>query len=234
MTCNCQPGNLYRGGLPTWGFPASTNQEAICAYNLLGNSTDPCYSGCSGFPIPCYGYALNIATPNAWTYPGLRNLTATPDVNNCTQLIAQTVADGSIFNGKTEPTALDSDQHVFVGYASNVLDTDENGEYHYARKDTDTNTWSSKNGENLPTHLDTKGDVITDPTKANFVLGGLGLEFCGYFITSNVAVCPSASDCVKGYQSSGNVPTGGCGYIACGSQHCTSSQTCVVGRCVDN
>ena len=200
--CPCQPGNLYRGGLPTWN-PPKTDEEATCAYNLLGlNSNDPCYSDCYTFPIPCYGYALNIATPDSWTYPGLRHQTTEPDVNNCQQLITQTVADGSIYFGMSEPTKLASDQHIFVGYAS--PEGTQNGQYHYIRKDTYTNSWSSKNGMDEPVQL-----IGSLPPK--FDLNGSYLEFCGYFITSNDAVCPSDTDCVKGYQTQGDTAWPGCG-----------------------
>ncbi len=213
-SCACGPGNLYRGGLPTWNPPpAGSSNDAICAYNLLGlNNNDPCYSDCFEFPIPCYGYALNIATPNNWTYPGLRHLAIEPNVNNCADLILQTTSDGSTYVGMIEPTVLNSDQHVFVGYAAN-------GEYHFARKDTDTNTYSSKNGESLPSQRDSNNNLITDASKAVFNLFGVNLSFCGYFTANNQAgcpngsdcVCPTDSDCVKGDLSGSNDPWSGCG-----------------------
>jgi hypothetical protein len=225
---SCQPNNLYRGGLPTWNSPARSDAKAHCVYKLLGlnavvlgHKSNPCYSDCNEFPIPCYGYALNIATPGAWTYPGLRGVPQDkipapanlPNINNCAQLQTLTEADGSIYVGMSEPNpdTLAPGQHVFVAYATDLPDDSLDGEYHYARKDTDTNTWSSKNGPSPPTQLDNNNNLITDPSKAHFTLEGYTLGFCGYFVTSNDDVCPSDSDCVQGYQAPGKTNWAGCG-----------------------
>jgi hypothetical protein len=206
--CDCVPGKVYRGGLPTWNPPEVNDAEAICAYNLLGNSKDPCYSSCALFPIPCYGYALNIVSAENWTYPGIRHaekpVTNLPDANNCQQIISLVEADRSKYAGMAEPNNLNSDEHIFVAYAGG-------GEYHFARKDTDTNTYSSKNGMDFPTQNDSNNNIIKDPAEAQFSLKGVNLTFCGYFITSNNAVCPTDEDCVAGQNIGGSNPWPGCG-----------------------
>ncbi|MBM3194103.1 MAG: hypothetical protein FJZ59_07735 [Chlamydiae bacterium] len=218
----CQPNNLYRGGLPIKNLTPTTDSEATCVYNLLGlNASNPCYSDCAQIPIPCYGYALNIITPGAWTYPGLRGVPADkipepanlPNINNCSQLKALTEQDGSIYVGGTEPTNLSPGQHVFAAYATNFPDDSTEGQYHYIRKDTDTNTWSSKNGPYQPTQQDSNGKTITDPETAYFTLEGYPLTFCGYYVTSNDLVCPTDTDCVQGYQKPQTTGWPGCGEI---------------------
>ncbi len=89
---------------------------------------------------------------------------------------------------------------MFAAYATDLLDDSLDGEYHYARKDTDTDTCSSKNGPNFPTQLDSNNHLITDTSKAYFTIERYVLEFCGYFVSSNGTVCSSDSDCVQGYQ----------------------------------
>ena len=45
-------------------------QQQWCVNNLLGFNSGTCWSDCYSIPIPCYGYALNMISQKAWTYPG--------------------------------------------------------------------------------------------------------------------------------------------------------------------
>lgn len=214
-TCpqTCHPGEYYLPpGPPTWNPPAATgDRDSYCAAALMGQlpATENCYSDCNTFPVPCYGYAMNVVTAKPWVYPGMRNLSQAPDVNNCNDLIKQTVADGSI-QVAAVPTTLQPGTHIMAGYAGG-------GEYHYARLDSDTKTWSSKNGISMPSRYDDNNNLITDPTKAAFSLNGQKLDFCGYFITGPPLVCPSPGSpngggCVAGEpQFTAGSPWPGCG-----------------------
>lgn len=196
-------------GPPTWAPPApSADRDTYCAAAMMGQlPSNNCYSDCPTYPVPCYGYAMNVVVNKPWVYPGMRNSSALPDVNNCDELIQQTVADGSVYVPSI-PTKLAPRQHVMAGYAGG-------GEYHYARLDADTNTWSSKNGIAPASRMDDNNILITDASKASFSLNGKKLDFCGYFLTGPSLVCPSPGvpkGCVAGepQYSVGNVWPG-CG-----------------------
>ena len=198
-TCpnQCRPGEYYLPAAPpTWKPPEeSAPRDVYCAAALMGTVQDPggCYSGCYDVPMPCYAYGMNIVTPKPWTYPGMRNNSTMPDVNNCSDLIQQTVSDGSTFSA-TLPTTLPPGTHLMAAYAGG-------GEYHYARYDTDSKLWSSKNGPNPATQYDNNNNLITDASKAFFTLNGQKLNFCGYFITGPSMVCPKPGQpggCVDG------------------------------------
>lgn len=208
-TNQCSPGNYYLPSAPpTWNPPSSSApRDVYCAAALMGTLQDDCYSGCYDVPMPCYAYGMNIVTPKPWTYPGMRSNSVAPDVNNCTDVIKQTVADGSIYSA-TLPTTLPPGTHLMAAYAGG-------GEYHYARYDTDTKLWSSKNGPNPATQVDSNNQLISDASKATFVLNNQKMDFCGYFITGPSLVCPKPGvkgGCVDG-EPQYSVATGypGCG-----------------------
>ena len=161
MSCpnSCQPGSYYLpSSPPTWAV--GTDKNSYCAAALMGAlPNEPCYSECASFPVPCYGYAMNVVTPKPWVYPGMRQSATMQDVNNCDDLILQTTKDGSIFAGKALPPSLQQGTHVMAGYAAG-------GEYHYARFDADTRQWSSKNGIDPPSQYDSKNQLITDASNA--------------------------------------------------------------------
>ena len=210
MSCpnSCQPGSYYLpSSPPTWAV--GTDKNSYCAAALMGAlPNEPCYSDCASFPVPCYGYAMNVVTPKPWVYPGMRQSATIQDVNNCDDLILQTTKDGSIFAGKALPPSLQQGTHVMAGYAAG-------GEYHYARFDADTRQWSSKNGIDYPSQYDSKNQLITDASNAAFVLSNQNLDFCGYFVTGPSLVCPSPGTpqgCVDGepqYRPGSSWP--GCG-----------------------
>jgi hypothetical protein len=205
----CVPGEYYLPTIPpTWKSPDVTApKDAYCAAALMGNSQNNCYNKCYNVPMPCYSYGMNVVTPKPWTYPGMRNSNSMPDVNNCSDLIKQTVSDGSTFSASL-PTSLPAGTHLMAAYAAG-------GEYHYARYDADTKLWSSKNGHNPPNQLDSNNNLITDASKATFVLFGQKLDFCGYFITGPSMVCPNPGmpgGCVQGEPQY----TAGTSYPGCG------------------
>lgn len=191
----CAPGQYYLpSNPPTWMPPGpSAPKDEYCAAALMGAVQDSCYSGCYNVPMPCYAYGMNIVTAKPWTYPGMRNNSVMPSVNDCTDLITHTVSDGSTFSA-TLPTSLPAGTHVMAAYAGG-------GEYHYARYDTDSKLWSSKNGPSPASQLDSNNNLITDASKAVFVLNGQKMDFCGYFITGPSMVCPKPGEpggCVDG------------------------------------
>ena len=195
----CVPGEYYLPvSPPTWKPPGVTAPKSdYCAAALMGTVQDQngCYSGCYNVPMPCYAYGMNVVTPKPWTYPGMRNSSTMPDINNCSDLIKQTVSDGSSFSATLPSTAtLPAGTHIMAAYAGG-------GEYHYARYDTDSKLWSSKNGPNPATQMDSNNNLITDASKAVFTLNGQKLDFCGYFITGPSMVCPNPGQpggCVQG------------------------------------
>lgn len=195
----CVPGEYYLPvSPPTWKPPGVTAPKSdYCAAALMGTVQDQngCYSGCYNVPMPCYAYGMNVVTPKPWTYPGMRNSSTMPDINNCSDLIKQTVSDGSSFSATLPSTAtLPPGTHIMAAYAGG-------GEYHYARYDTDSKLWSSKNGPNPATQMDSNNNLITDASKAVFTLNGQKLDFCGYFITGPSMVCPNPGQpggCVQG------------------------------------
>lgn len=211
MSCNCVPNTLYIGGQPTWNPQNASNP---CVPAMLGlQPSSECYSDCREIPIPCYGYALNLVTPVPWTYPGLRQYphgTTLPPIRTCEDLIKLTTSDGSTFLGKsTLPNTVAPSHHVFAAYVGKG-----NGNYHYIRKDVDSPFWSSKNGPDMPTQKDSRGNKVIDPSTAYFELEGVPLDFCGYFSTSPKEVCPSPSDCVRGeYGRRVSGPWPGCGKV---------------------
>lgn len=207
----CTPGEYYLPSAPpTWKPPnATAPRDVYCAAALMGTVSDDCYNQCFNLPMPCYAYGMNVVTTKPWTYPGMRNNSVMPDVNNCADLIKQTVNDGSIFSA-TLPNAgaMPAGTHLMAAYAGG-------GEYHYARYDTDSQLWSSKNGPNPAKQTDDNNNLITDASKAVFILNGQKLDFCGYFITGPSMVCPNPGKpggCVAGepqYTMGTNYP--GCG-----------------------
>ena len=158
-------------------------KQQWCVNNLLGFNSGNCWSDCYSIPIPCYGYALNMISQKAWTYPGtLQNpnwsgpLTASnihsklsEDGNQGPNLDssgnAVTICDPSLNN-----------QYVFALFINNTADD----LYHFVRKDTELdffkdisgvpgqfNIWSSKNGQDSPTIVESSGNIIysyTDPS----------------------------------------------------------------------
>jgi len=138
----------------------------MCAYNLMGLNTmsddAQCYTGCNEYPIPCYGYALNVATSVPWTYPGMRSGSFEP-ITDCAKLKELVTRDGA--REVQDLSTVGPNAHVFAGFFGTKPDN-----YHFARRDVDTQTWSSKNGPDMPTQNDNDGNPITDITKAHFVL----------------------------------------------------------------
>ena len=178
--------------------------------SMLGLNTqddNQCYTNCYLFAIPCYGYALNIISSTAWTYPGMRYHATNPPISDCNSLKALVVQDGATEIFSLEDVS--STAHVFAAFMGPTT-------YHFVRRDVDTQTWSSKNGNNEPSQLDTYGTPITDITKAKFNLGE-DLALCGLFTVSNVSdVCPTDADCVHGENPCTPCGTSSGPYSGCG------------------
>jgi len=169
--------------------PVLARKQQWCVNNLLGFNSGNCWSDCYSIPIPSYGYALNMISQNAWTYPGtLQNpnwsgpLTASnihsklsEDGNQGPNLDysgnAVTICDPSL-----------NDTHVFALFINNTVDDF----YHFVRKDAPLeyfnnvsgvpgtfNIWSSKNGYDSPTIVESSGNIIysyTDPSNCPLLL----------------------------------------------------------------
>lgn len=206
-TCPCDPSKLYKGGPPVWNAPTGAS-EAACAASMMGmrDYDDLCNEFCHEIPNPCYAYALNISNGSSWMYPGARHSTSDipRTIKSCEDLDAAVVSDGARI-----VSTIGSESHVFAGYMG-----PSEGEYHFARRDNDTGTWSSKNGDGKPLQVDSDGKVITDATAAHFNLNGDDLKFCSYYAVGSADdVCPSADDCVAPQPGKGKKQSAfpGCG-----------------------
>jgi hypothetical protein len=87
------------------------------------------------------------------------------------------IADGMNWTGKDSKPALgDYKVALLVKPATGGPDDGDVMDYHWVRQDSNGN-WSHKPGETPVTNLDSRGKIITDPSKADFG----GYRFVGYF-----------------------------------------------------
>jgi hypothetical protein len=131
----------------------------------------------------CYAYGCNIAS-NSFPQPG-RASGAPTLANNFTadHVLSNAVSDGLVFVGTTMEALLAHAAEADPGaghYVALMFSEPENniggdsnanwpGDYHWARCDTLTPmSWSQKDGGDQVTNFDFAGNLITDPSTANW------------------------------------------------------------------
>ncbi len=155
---------------------------------VLGQSTEYDPSGnCEGNFMSykfqpnnnCYNYSTNVAT-NSFAQPG--RMTGKPLQKGWTgqDVVNGAVSDGLIFVGGGELTNQDLINHSqnagaghYVALMISAPDpsVDWPGDYHWARcDDLQEMSWSQKDGGDQVTNFDFAGNLITDPSTANWTV----------------------------------------------------------------
>lgn len=124
----------------------------------------------------CYNYSTNVAT-NSFAQPG--RMTGKPLSKGWTgqDVVDGAVSDGLIYVGKTleelHKYAKNAEQGHFVALMISTPDSSVSwpGDYHWARlDDISTNSWSQKDGGDQVTNFDFAGNLINDPSTANWTV----------------------------------------------------------------
>ena len=122
-----------------------------------------------GLPKHIYNMTRKKRSPNGFRY-------------QCENVVPRVLSDNPHikFNGNTR-------KKCNKGYYSGALvttskDSWDKSDYHFYRKDTDTNTWSHKTGKLPVTNTDANGNKIFDPYYAarKYARNDYS-NFCGYF-----------------------------------------------------
>lgn len=164
------------------------------ASTVAGSSPNPPYNpaqDCQGYFTSylyqpnnnCYAYGADIATntfPQPGRYSGCLITQATLDGSTVS---SYAVKDGLILVGQTIQDCLDyQQQHMQNGQLNGHFvalmisppgDVNWPGDYHWARCNNSAeacNSWSQKDGNDQITDFDFAGNVITDPSAANWTV----------------------------------------------------------------
>jgi hypothetical protein len=177
-------------------------KQQWCVNNLLGFNSGNCWSDCYSIPISCYGYALNMISQKARTYPGTLqnpNWAGPLTASNIHSKLSEDGNQGPLLDpsGTVTPSGEHiaicdpslNDTYVFALFINSTT----NDLYHFVRKDATLeyfsdasgvvgpslgtfNIWSSKNGRDSPTIVDSDGKIIysyTDPSNCPLSLPSL-------------------------------------------------------------
>jgi len=134
----------------------------------------------------CYAYGCNIAS-NSFPQPGRKSgyLLTSTDMAGTVETVGATVKsyaekDGLLYVGTTmdevrkyTPPSNTEYGHFVALMISPAGDGNWPGDYHWARCDNSTLTcdeWSQKDGSDQVTNFDFAGNLISDPSKANWTV----------------------------------------------------------------
>ena len=127
----------------------------------------------------CYNYACDIFDSNNtdfndYQHPG----GSRPDINqvSCPEITSRAKADG------LQDTA--DDGSCPCGTHKVFLVVAPNRDYHWYREDSD-GKWSHKRGGTTISGVDASGNVITDPSAADYSYPSITYEKCGYLCAPN-------------------------------------------------
>ncbi len=124
----------------------------------------------------CYNYATNVAT-NSFAQPG--RMTGEPLSSGYTaqDVVDAAVSDGLRYVGTTRKALDDYAKNAESGhFVALMISTPDSsvfwkGDYHWARlDDLKTNSWSQKDGGDQVTNFDFAGNLIKDPSTANWTV----------------------------------------------------------------
>lgn len=183
-----QPADPPTLGVPQFGTPA--NGGAASAYDPAGDCGGNFMSYKYQANNNCYAYGCNIST-NTFPQPGRQSGYQLPSpfdmaFNDLGQLVSSYAQmDGLKFVGTTmedlqtyqsnEQTGIPPtlDGHFVALMVSPAGDANWPGDYHWARCDNSNgpcDSWSQKDGGDQVTNFDFAGNLITDPSKANWTV----------------------------------------------------------------
>lgn len=124
----------------------------------------------------CYNYATNVAT-NSFAQPGRMTGKPLPSGYTDQDVVDGAVSDGLNYAGKTleelNHYAKSAESGHFVALMISTPDSSVSwkGDYHWARlDDLKTNSWSQKDGGDQVTNFDFAGNLIKDPSTANWTV----------------------------------------------------------------
>lgn len=128
----------------------------------------------------CYNYSCDIAT-NTFAQPGRQNgFLITADTLNGPTIESYAQKDGLLSVGKTIADCIkfrkanpSLDGHFVALMISPLGDINWPGDYHWARCDNSSglcNSWSQKDGNDQITNFDFAGNLISDPSQANWTV----------------------------------------------------------------
>ena len=181
--------SIFENATISVGNKLLARKQQWCINNLLGFNSGDCWNDCYSIPIPCYGYALNMISQKTWTYPGtLQNPNWTGPLT-ASNINSNLIGDGnmgpyndSTGNAVTICDASLNDQYVFALFINSTT----NDLYHFVRKDAPLeyfnnisgvpgifNIWSSKNGQDDPTIVDSDGKIIYSYTDSSNCISSL-------------------------------------------------------------
>ena len=127
----------------------------------------------------CYNYACDIFDSNntdGWDYEHPGGNLPDPSEVNCPGITARAKADG-MQDTDADGSCPCRTHKVFLVVAAN-------DDYHWYREDSD-GKWSHKRGGSAISDVDASGNIITDPSVADYRYPTITYEKCGYLCAPN-------------------------------------------------
>lgn len=165
-------GNVPQYAPTVVGGPVAYNPPNDCNGNFMSCKFQPNNN--------CYNYSTDIAT-NSFAQPGRMHSFLYPDPPTGPNIVKGAQLDGLTFVGGVGTTLAQLRQENrninaghFVALMISPADSSVGwpGDYHWARCDSlaGASSWSQKDGGDQVTDFDFAGNVITDPTTANWMV----------------------------------------------------------------